>query len=42
MADGYEQEDKDIVMNDNTIGLSSVSAEDIYDMLGCGVLDDES
>lgn len=41
MADGYEQEDKDIVISDNAIDLSSVSAEDIYDMLGCDVLDAE-
>lgn len=39
--DGYEQDDKDVVMNEKSNISSNVSAAEIYSMLGCDFLDEE-
>lgn len=39
MADGYEQDDIDIVYSEMT-DTSSLSAEDIYKKLGCEALEE--
>ena len=39
--DGYEQDDKDVVVNEKSIESSDVSAAEIYSMLGCEFLDEE-
>lgn len=41
MTDGYEQEEKDYTDIENTSNLSSLSAEEIYTILGCEELDEE-
>ena len=38
MADGYEQEDRDII-NSSNVSTHSKSAEDIYNELGCEALE---
>ena len=40
MIDGYEQDDKDNIKA-RQVNIDSLSAEDIYDALGCEALDEE-
>lgn len=40
MTDGYEQEDMDVIFNNKSISTSSLSSEEIYNLLGCEQLDE--
>ena len=41
MVQGYELDDSDIVAEQKSSNVSSLSAEDIYDVLHCEVLNEE-